>query len=90
MQNDSGLCIAGIAGFEAFALCFFDYIISICTSYDVMGGFFAVFFGIFRTSSIRTSSPRGEPRRPTVVGCRGLKVWRRRRESDSQVFYHPN
>ena len=30
----------------------------------------------------------GSPRRPTVVGGRGLGGWRGRRESDSQVFCH--
>ena len=35
---------------------------------------FSPFHGIFRTPSTRSSSPTGCPRRPTVVGCRGLEA----------------
>ena len=49
----------------------------------------APFFGLLLTElssgCLRTFS---SPRRPIVVGCRGLRAWRGRRESDSQVFCH--
>ena len=42
-------------------------IFSTCTSYDGLKGFFAVFYGIFRTPSIQTLSPRREP--PMASKC---------------------